>query len=98
MNVKEARRLVKKISYKPEWTFEVNKNGAIMASSFVLDVDDRTSQAETFIIVETSDDDAKEIISKLRSAILFIEHHEMDEWFRIDGIPVVDPHPKDTNE
>lgn len=93
MNVKEARRLVKKISYKPEWTFSVNQNGTIMASALVVDANDRTSKVETFITVETADGDFAVMVSRIRLAILFIEHHEVDEWFRIDGIQVVNPHP-----
>jgi hypothetical protein len=35
-----------------------------------------------------------ELITQIKRRILEVEHHEVDEWFRWHGEPVVDPHPE----
>jgi hypothetical protein len=37
------------------------------------------------------------ILRSLHAAIVQMEHHEIDEWFRLDGEPVTNPHPKNSN-
>ena len=92
-----------RIKYKPTATLEViesTPNSGLTKIVCYMMVHDVKAEYVTSIIpvqlsrqapIWTDEINALHFISAL---ILQLEHHEMDEWFKCDGLNVNDPHPE----
>jgi hypothetical protein len=101
-------KLVNGLSYKPDWNFQLHSliQEDIFEIEIIARVPDVTKRNEVpnpfpdFAIhsrVAFSIQNPDHIIlMRLRSAIQEMEFHEVDEWFRLNGEPVTDPHLEDT--
>lgn len=49
---------------------------------------------EKIVINELSQMTEKEFIALVYNAVTHLERHEQDEWFKVDGRPLVEPHPE----
>jgi hypothetical protein len=102
MTFAELRDLVARITYKPGWSFwlqPVDNGIAFLAVSF--SEFDAMNQ-ETYrhfrgrhAIIVADIPSARGFLNRLRSYILHIEMHELDEFLRVDGVAPFDPHRGD---
>lgn len=92
------RDLLRVFTYRPGWTFEVDA-GQLHIRAEVVDTDDvrRTCvitdrRALPLHSLRSGHVDDKFWMQWLREAILSVERHEMDEFFKVGGVKVFDPH------
>jgi len=94
-NERTLSELLKHFTYRPGWRFEVHR-GILQVSAEVIDADDPDRiMAITFSQGIPSDvykhfDWTRWLFEQVRA----IEFHELQEFFRIDGRPVYEPHPE----
>ena len=102
MTKTEAREYISTITYKPNWsiqTYDGNFNFLrLRVDAKLLDSLDpeklTTVTLETFIDIKHLD--TKDLIMQnVLSVIERIEGHEIMEWFKVNGVCVTDPHPKE---
>lgn len=90
------REVLKRFTYRPHWRFEVNE-GFLTVTMLVVDADE-PDQNIVLTFTQTIPryafmhdfDWTRWLFEQVRN----IEHHEMQEFFRIDGRPVYEPHPE----
>lgn len=99
-----AQRLLSRITYKPSWTLtiECSPDGPILVGSWQVEADSTGSisliPGDTLAIsgkvmvpfsVLTNE---HAFFEWVRVAVRGWERHESDEWFKLDGIPMHNPH------
>jgi hypothetical protein len=96
-----------RITYKPTWTFKLERpSGEIDPWGITIRMyvpNSRGSEQETTPVQSTrripwmiyEQRDEKHFVDWLSREILSMERHELDEWFKIDGIMHRDPHASD---
>lgn len=101
---------VSEITYKPGWTFDLIRHfpyddrdlAIVRITAKVPDVRDPTVSAEIgqvayiydYIVDRPDPKDA--FMEWVFSAVLQLEKHEVNEWFRVRGAPLHEPHPATT--
>jgi hypothetical protein len=99
MTLQEARNLLNRITYKPGWKFALS--GYDYGNKTYLEIEITTICAVTgkhdcllrnLTCLDLSSFDNEEFINKLRYFVLLTETHELDEWLKIDGFAINDPH------
>ena len=102
MKRKEFEDLVRKVSYKPGWSFEAITiwQPEIWVTVF-FDVEDVDGSGVVWRHQKTRcykiDDDSVEpraILDAIGEMVAKIEDHERNEWLRWDRVPIQDPHPE----
>lgn len=98
----EARELLKRVTYKPgvKLAFDPGESFGIATLTITSMVQDVNEPSRTIPLtnrqalppLEYMDRD--EFIFRIGDALMRFERHECDEWFRVDGKPVNDPHPE----
>lgn len=92
----ELRALLKRFTYRPHWRFEVNA-GFMIVTMLTADADNpgkdivlTFTQAIPRYAFMRDFDWTRWLFEQVR----IMEHHELQEFFRIDGRPVYEPHPE----
>jgi hypothetical protein len=100
VNLQQLREELKLYSYKPGCVLEAVPG---YGDAVVLRVEAKTTCALTGEAVVLRQESAQEDIEHwkkddvrlaVRALVLRMEEHEVDEWLRYRGVPVVDPHPQ----
>lgn len=103
MRTDEIEATLRRVSYKPGWRFTVDDRMHDDEVTIVLQHDTPdVNDPENIITVTTLTRGLRETYSNeeilLRGVvpklIRQMEYHEIDEWFKIDGKHVRDPHPE----
>lgn len=97
----EAVALLRRWSYKPGWEFvvgedEPNASLTLRVTAPVIDVQTREPiriKMESNRFWDTFSDEA-EFFKWIRGTVHQLEHHEMDEWAKVDGVCMETPHPE----
>lgn len=105
----DVEALLKILTYKPGWSFDLGWHDArgyirepvLTITVLVPDVNDpsREIRIAQRVIVPLSfaymiQGDPPFLVRWLRDCIRDVEFHEMNEWFRLDGVAPFDPHAK----
>lgn len=101
--------LLKRLTYKPAAMLETPQDDDIYrglvtltATSYVLDANGSARLVPVtatnpmrveMLADEKGNLDEKRALGFIRDTLKMLEFHEVDEWFRIDGKHVTDPHP-----
>lgn len=99
--------IMQRVAYKPEWKFVVEERltfggqywqGTVWAMRRVTDVETGariTISSQAGMTANTVDAwTDEEIVARIvRALIMNGEIHEMDEWLKLDGVCVKEPHP-----
>lgn len=96
-----ARSVVERITYKPGYRFKVESQGEGTYWRYLIlwvtsdEIDSRTGEPkadfERWIELPFTDSE-ESIVAQVRALLKEIELHEMNEWLRLDGEIVHDPH------
>lgn len=94
------REWVKEISYKPRWRFEIVEapHEAYVYLGLFFDADDAykpgywTVVQGATVLPPPALTDRGAFFSWVRHQISAAENHEIDEWFKVSGVRVRDPH------
>lgn len=90
------KQLLQKFTYKPGWTFDVEREGLVIRFT-AIDADDHTKLAPVsfgvtipaFVRTDFPWD------RWLLDQIMVVEDHEAREFFKINGVKVFDPHAQE---
>lgn len=100
ISFQQARDIVAKFSYKPDWTIELRKG--VMCPVLVIDrlVHDsdhperpREEFRSTYGVPDSAMDSEDVFIMYVREQVIDVELHECDEFLRIGGVRLRNPHP-----
>lgn len=97
-------KLVERLSYKPNSHFIVRHDSSGDSVEVVVETkcDDATERSTTkvsvFMVATFNQDellvfDERTAINRIRRAVIELEMHEVNEFLKLDGVHVVDPHP-----
>jgi hypothetical protein len=101
MTFAEVESFVARITYKPQSTLTVWKNSScdgisLLFTKYVVDVADNSrviplvnSYSSTYL-----PRDQEELIHMINTVVRTLELHEINEWLKLDGRCVVEPHPE----
>lgn len=96
----EMERLLERITYKPGvrlsiWRSVHDERLTLGIIAAVPSVDDpsRTIEIQSTVSLPAWQLGEAGILRKVRRLVKELENHEVDEWLRVDGVPVRDPHP-----
>lgn len=99
MTIDEVRGLIASVTYKRGWSFTVEPFGFDVAMIEIRfnarDANDQTKELQfsTRHPLALSHIPSKRgLLNRLRSYILHIEMHELDEFLKVDGVAPFDPH------
>jgi hypothetical protein len=101
MTFHEAYLIIEKIKYKPGWSFSISRKDAKVSMSVVHSAQDVSGKVEGLIPLRLMDTFPEqhlnsftegELINEVRKLIAQMEKHEIDEWLRVDGRRLIDPH------
>jgi|SRR6185295_8345554 len=106
MTLQETQAILDRISYRKGWTFKYHNGSLISSRPLTEDVDKRVHLApgDTFTLERPcafdldTITDAKCLIEIVYNEIKWLELHEMDEWFRVDGYLWNNPHAPGRNK
>jgi len=101
----EMRALAAKITYRPGWWFElyVDPSDAIVFRCGTWEPDSEAASSApplpvTFTEARTRFEwmywDERQFLWWIREVLMKRVLHELDEWLRLDGRPLVEPHPE----
>jgi hypothetical protein len=104
MTFEELKKIMAKFTYKPGSRFQVRRGPErglyfIEVSIYCQDVNAPhklnfvTNQTPVFEVDLMDWTDAL-VIARVQNAVQSIEQHEIQEWLRLDGMFVSDPHPE----
>lgn len=91
------RELLRRFAYRPGWTFAV-EDGALMVTATVIDAENQTATVPLSFrrqlpsVAHFAGD--FDWAGWLFTQVLTMERHETEEFFRVDGRPVYEPHPE----
>lgn len=99
MDIHELAKIVETIEYKPGWKFGVqpfsycrNETELIISA----DLEDTYNPGSKVLVAEKSIFPnfltPSEVARFIYRCILDLERHETEEWFRVDGVRIYDPH------
>src|SRR5438309_1778446 len=99
----ELRVALAAVTYKPNFQMEVEETelGGLLLRAQVYHPDAYTDSISPPLIrltnrtITTWPYDLEIFMLQVRDAIVEMECHEADEWFRVNGVRVANPHPKD---
>ncbi len=101
MDIATIREIVKNVTYKPRWRFDVDhaialSGYALTCRTKVADVDNPNKE----IVISLThhirfDADEKEVLYCIHHVTRTLEEHEMCEWLRYKGEFIRKPHPLD---
>lgn len=102
MTLEQIDSILVNITYKPGYTVHVYRHSHCDGVIFtfraqVRDVNDKESiipLVHQMHIMNEALRTAEELIMQIKQGWKAFEAHEFDEWFRINGIPLVMPHPE----
>jgi hypothetical protein len=101
VNIRELERplrnLLHNFTYRPGWKFSV-EDGFLRIDAQVIDANKQTETCP-LISVQQIPPQLRQDFDWTRwlfNVILDLERHEVQEFFRIDGRPVYEPHPEIT--
>ena len=96
-----VRDVVTRTTYKPGWRLRMDRAGGVLIIRWeAVDVDDGgpTLLEQRFEIPAPwrswGTVSPSEVEAWLKECVTRAEHHERDEWLRVDGRHVTDPHPE----
>jgi hypothetical protein len=101
LTVADVKGLMSRFTYKPDYRFGVvERSGELVIQGYMDTIDSRsklgkvTIDACRSVIPETVLKGGEDAFWQwLHDAVIaFLEHHEMDEWFQVDGKLLSDPH------
>lgn len=93
LNEEPLRDILRKFTYKPDWSFTI-RDGMLIIKTFAPDTDDMKS----IVPVSTVASIPRFVRAEfpwdrwLLDQIMSVEDHEAREFFKIDGVKVFDPH------
>ena len=100
----EAAAIVKRLTYRPGWTIEFyqDPSGASVLRVGTAEPDSERPNAPPIPVVYTDALEAKKLGVLTEGAFLrwiyeVVEKrvvHELREWLRLDGQPLIEPHPE----
>lgn len=103
MEFNKVESIIKRLSYKPGWTLLVEHHIQTDRFRFTLShkAEDATGIYTGYVPVTLQKflcpdmiPDESYLMMFLRQMFLDMEHHEFQEWFKLDGVPVENPHPE----
>lgn len=102
MRPERVAELLSKLKYKPGWSFEMRALPGELHVRVEAKVPDSDGSRDlitlyagnTLSLARVDLFDEFKLWTLVEALIRQIEDHEIREWLRIDGEPVIDPHPK----
>lgn len=104
MTINEARKLVRRCTYKNGWQLKVRQSPLYPTDHMRLEVlPPELSDTEcppdriSLVFFEDIPSDGQSetgVLFALMRLVEMVERHELREWFKFDGIKVSDPHTK----
>lgn len=96
----EIAREIKRVTYKPGWTFEVSHHpieGPTLSIGFAVPNSYRQGEQQVQCVNSPIPPlfGADHLYAWLMWRISVVEMHELAEFFKVDGKPVYDPHSED---
>lgn len=100
MKMQDFEKLVGSITYKPGWEFYYLQDGRVLR--FFHDEPDsgdptRRADAVNQVAIELDEIERwteAQAIDFLRQRIMLAEEHEFQEFFKVGGVQMYDPHPE----
>jgi hypothetical protein len=106
----EAAKVIARMTYRPGWKFEwyvadprafdIDRVSVFRVGTREPDSESKAGElvdvmyAHTFSFRDLSAMDEQWFLREVRAVIEKRVLHELDEWLRIDGKPLVEPHPE----
>lgn len=93
------RTILQRLSYQPGWDFYITRICSEPHCVFHITTtapNSRNPEVRVNIlyhVVATGLYSEAQLVDAVKQGLKDINNHEFDEWFRIDGKPVNDPHP-----
>lgn len=91
--------IVNQITYKPNWKIHAESWISNINIRFVFKTLDRDTEQPIEVVSSESLDerifknwDRKRVIVWIYARILKLEEHELNEWFKINGVRYIEPH------
>jgi hypothetical protein len=108
VRVDEVEATLAKVTYKGKYKFTLERSTIhelwgkndhiryLAIALWVKDVEDHNKESfiTSSVVVEMDGLTHELLMHKLFNAVLSLEMHEVEEWLRYDGIPIVNPHPE----
>lgn len=96
----DIAREIKRVTYKPGWTFEVSHHpieGPTLSIGFAVPNSYRQGEQQVQCVNSPIPPlfGADHLYAWLMWRISVVEMHELAEFFKVDGKPVYDPHSED---
>lgn len=105
MTFQEAESVIARITYKPNYFITLSYG---MSVELILRIGHQSTDADnpseplplpvyTYSLINEemlADMNEIQFVRMIRDKIKTLEFHELDEWLKIDGMHVVDPHPE----
>jgi len=94
MKMRDFENLVASVTYKPGWEFYIQENPWQL-----IDNEERVLRADAInqVVIEPGMVEKwtkAQAIEFLRHRIMLAEEHEMQEFFKVGGVQMYDPHPE----
>ena len=94
INEEPLRQLLARFKYRPDWSFKIIE-AELHINLIAIDANAQSKNAPIHYrqALPRYVRDDYDWVRWLFEVIRVVETHEMKEFFRIDGVPVFDPHP-----
>lgn len=95
MNIDYIKQVVNRISYKPNVRFIISRTSDgyyIRMSTIRQDIRNPVEETELMIsqLIEAMDE--KGVVAAVNKIVRRFEEHEINEWLKIDGLRLINPH------
>ena len=99
MKSEDALRMIERLTYKPGWTFAASlyNQDILHVECRMPDVPCTKERGKTYTLQFTKDLNLASLtdaglLVMIYEMLDWAERHECKEWFKLDGVRVVDPH------
>ena len=86
--------IYERLTYKPGWEFRLTKTDLLVLGDFPASSGKDARVRVNKRIKNVDDMTDAQLITAIFETIMWLEAHEVLEFFRLDGKPVLDPHPE----
>lgn len=86
--------IYKRLTYKPGWEFRPTKTDLLVLGHFPASSGNDTKVRVNRRIRDIDVMTDAQLVARIFEEIMWLEAHEVQEFYRLDGKPILDPHPE----
>lgn len=94
----EVLKFLERLKYKPGWSFHGRFEAGYLVFRIIATVPCSDTKSLTNIahqdMIKAKFKDEGHLTQYVKARLRIAENHELDEWFRLDGERVTEPHPE----